>query len=211
MKIILNDTGKKFNTEWIFRNVNFTFGDHNAYAVLGRNGSGKSTFLQILAGNMVPTAGMVSYSHQDQIIPPEQIFNYLSLVAPYQELIEEFTLMEMLNFHFCFKSLIPGYTIPGVIDRIGFKDPGRKTIRFFSSGMKQRVKLVLALFSEVPVVLLDEPTMNLDETGTDWYLQLIRETAKNRILLVCSNLQHRETEFCSEKLFIEDYKPLRVS
>jgi len=211
VKIILTGTGKKFNTEWIFRDLSYAFEKNHAYAILGRNGSGKSTLLQVIAGNINPTSGRVNYSHDSQEIPVEKIFQHLTLVAPYQELIEEFTLMEMLNFHFCFKSLIPGYTIPGVIDRIGFKDPGRKTIRFFSSGMKQRVKLVLALFSEVPVVLLDEPTMNLDETGTDWYLQLIRETAKNRILLVCSNLQHRETEFCSEKLFIEDYKPLRVS
>jgi ABC-type multidrug transport system ATPase subunit len=117
----------------------------------------------------------------------------------------------MLDFHFFFKSPVPGITIPGIIDRIGFKDSGRKTIRFFSSGMKQRVKLILALFSDVDIVLLDEPTMNLDESGTDWYLQLVGELSKNRIILVCSNLQQKETAFCKEKLFIEDYKPQRAS
>ena len=148
---------------------------------------------------------------EDQEIPVEKIFQHLTVVAPSQELIEEFTLLEMLNFHFAFKSLVSGYTIPGIIDRIGFKDSGRKMIRLFSSGMKQRVKLVLALFSDVPVILLDEPAMNLDENGMEWYLQLVSEMAKNRIILVCSNLQHKETIFCKEKLFIEDFKQKRGS
>ena len=211
MKIILTGTGKKFNTEWIFRELSYSFEKDHSYAILGRNGSGKSTLLQVIAGSIHPTSGKVNYSKGGQEILVEKIFQHLTIVAPYQELIEEFSLREMLDFHFFFKSLVPGYTIPGIIDRIGFKDPGRKTIRFFSSGMKQRVKLILALFSDVSVVLLDEPTMNLDETGTNWYLQLVSEMAKNRVILVCSNLQQQETAFCTEKLFIEDYKPQRAS
>jgi ABC-type multidrug transport system ATPase subunit len=205
VKIILTGTGKKFNTEWIFRELSYSFEKDNAYAILGRNGSGKSTLLQVIAGSIHPTAGNITYSKNGQEIPAEKIFQHLTIVAPYQELIEEFTLREMLDFHFFFKSPVPGSTIPGIIDRIGFKDPGRKTIRFFSSGMKQRVKLVLALFSDVSVVLLDEPTMNLDESGTNWYLELVSEMAKNRIILVCSNLQHQET------VFIEDYRQQRTS
>lgn len=205
MKIDLTGTGKKFNTEWIFRDLSYSFEKDNAYAILGRNGSGKSTLLQVIAGSIHPTAGKVSYSKEGQEIPVEKIFQHLTIVAPYQELIEEFTLREMVEFHFYFKSPVPGATVQSIIDRIGFRD-SRKTIRFFSSGMKQRVKLILALFSDVSIVLLDEPTMNLDEAGTNWYLELISEMAKNRIILVCSNLQHQETAFCKERLFIEDYK-----
>ncbi|MCX6248105.1 MAG: ATP-binding cassette domain-containing protein [Bacteroidetes bacterium] len=211
MKITLTGTGKKFNTEWIFKELSHSFEKDNGYAILGRNGSGKSTLLQVIAGNILPTSGKVTYSLAGQEIAAEKIFQHLTLVAPYQELIEEFTLREMLDFHFFFKRPVPGVTIPDIISRIGFKDPGRKTIRFFSSGMKQRVKLVLALFSDVSLVLLDEPTMNLDETGSNWYLQLVSERTKNRIIIVCSNLQQQETSFCKEKLFIEDYKPQKVS
>jgi ABC-type multidrug transport system ATPase subunit len=206
VKIILSRTGKKFKTEWIFRGINYSFEKDHAYAILGRNGSGKSTLLQIIAGSIHPSSGNVTYHNDGQEIPVEKIFQHLTIVAPYQELIEEFTLREMLDFHFFFKSPVPGFTINNIIDRIGFKDSGSKTIHFFSSGMKQRVKLVLALFSDVPIVLLDEPAMNLDETGTNWYLQVVSEMAKNRIILVCSNLQHKETLFCQEKLFIEDFK-----
>jgi ABC-type multidrug transport system ATPase subunit len=211
VKIVLDGTGKKFNTEWIFRDLSYSFEKDNAYAILGRNGSGKSTLLQVIAGSIHPTAGKINYSQDGQEIPVEKIFQHLTIVAPYQELIEEFTLREMVEFHFFFKSPVPGATIPGIIDRIGFRDPGRKTIRFYSSGMKQRVKLILALYSDVSMVLLDEPTMNLDEAGTNWYLQLVSEMAKNRIILVCSNLQHKETEFCKERLFIEDYKQPKAS
>ena len=210
MKINLTGTGKKFNTEWIFRNLSYSFEKDNAYAVLGRNGSGKSTLLQVIAGSINPTSGTIRYEKDGLEIPVEKIFHHLSIVAPYQELIEEFSLREMLNFHFSFKSPVQGYNVPKIIERIGFKNPGNKAIHLFSSGMKQRVKLVLALLSDVSIVLLDEPTMNLDETGTAWYLQLISEMSKNRIIIVCSNLQHQETSFCTEKLFIEDYK-LKVS
>jgi ABC-type multidrug transport system ATPase subunit len=211
VKIILTGTGKRFNTEWIFRELSYSFEKDHSYAILGRNGSGKSTLLQVIAGSIHPTSGQVKFSKGGQEIPVEKIFKHLTIVAPYQELIEEFTLREMLDFHFFFKSRVTGYSTQGIIDRIGFKDPGRKTIRFFSSGMKQRVKLILAMFSDVSVVLLDEPTMNLDESGTNWYLQLVSEMEKNRIILVCSNLQQQETAFCKEKLFIEDYKPKKVS
>lgn len=206
MKIILSGTGKKFNTEWIFRELSYTFEKDNAYAILGRNGSGKSTLLQVIAGSIHPNSGTVTYTKDGFDIPVEKIFQQLAIVAPYQELIEEFTLREMLDFHFHFKSHVPGYSVQRIIDRIGFKDPGLKTIRFYSSGMKQRVKLVLALLSDVSFVLLDEPTMNLDKAGSDWYMELVTEMAKNRIIIVCSNLQQKETVFCKEKLFIEDFK-----
>jgi ABC-type multidrug transport system ATPase subunit len=211
VKINLTGTGKKYNTEWIFRDLSYSFEKDHAYAILGRNGSGKSTLLQVIAGSIHPTAGTVSYSNNGSEIPVDKIFRHLTIVAPYQELIEEFTLREMHDFHFFFKSPVPGFTIPSIIDRIGFRDPGNKAIRYFSSGMKQRVKLVLGLLSDVSIVLLDEPTMNLDEAGTNWYLQLVSEMHKNRIIVVCSNLQHQETTFCTEKLLIEDFKPKKKS
>jgi ABC-type multidrug transport system ATPase subunit len=206
LKIELTGTGKKYNTEWIFRDLSYSFEKDHAYAILGRNGSGKSTLLQVIAGSINPTSGKVTYIKNGEEISVDHIFRHLSIVAPYQELIEEFTLKEMVNFHFSFKSPMAGYSIAKIIDRVGFNDPGNKTIRFYSSGMKQRVKLILALLCDVSIVLLDEPTMNLDEGGTNWYLELVNEMSRNRIMLVCSNLQHEETSFCKEKLFIENYK-----
>jgi ABC-type multidrug transport system ATPase subunit len=206
MNIVLDNTGKKFNTEWIFRNLSRTFEQGKSYAILGKNGSGKSTLLQIIAGNLHATAGSIKYFEKEQEIHQTRIFQFLSIVAPYQELIEEFTLSEMLKFHFSFKQLVPGNSISKLNEMLGFRNIDHKQLKLFSSGMKQRVKIILAMLSNTPLLLLDEPTTNLDQTGIGWYLDLVRNFSKDRIVIVCSNLQQQETSFCSEKLLMEDYK-----
>ena len=206
MKINLQNTGKKFNTDWIFRNLSFTFEKDQAYAILGRNGSGKSTLLQVIAGSIHPTTGVLKYIVDGIEISDEKIFRFISCSAPYLELIEEFKLQEMLQFHFRFKTIMPGYNINKIVGMLGFKTQEHKPIRLFSSGMKQRVKLILAFLSDTPLLLLDEPTTNLDQAGIDWYLNLINEFSKNRTVIICSNHQQLETGFCTKKIFIEDYK-----
>ncbi len=207
MKIVLGKIGKKFSAEWIFRGLDFTFENNSANAVLGRNGSGKSTLLQIISGNLHPTEGSVRWFREDKEISVDHVFRHLSIVAPYQELIEEFTLEEMLKFHFSFKNFIPGYSIAKARELLGFKDTGSKPVSLFSSGMKQRLKLVLAFLSDVPLLLLDEPTMNLDRQGIEWYIDLTANLRKGRTLVICSNLEKEETAFCEGKIFIGDFKP----
>jgi ABC-type multidrug transport system ATPase subunit len=206
MKIQLEQIGKKFNTEWIFRNVSFSFEENSTTAILGRNGSGKSTLLQVIAGNLHATSGKVTYSLGGQNIAGEEIFRHLTMVAPYLELIEDFTLKEMLEFHFSFKRYLPAHDILSVTGLLEFPAMKHKQIRQFSSGMKQRVKLVMAILSDVPIILLDEPTMNLDKTGIDWYLELVRKFAGNRTIIICSNLHQTESAFASKSLQIEDFK-----
>ena len=206
MKILLENTGKKFNTEWIFRDLSFTFEENEACAILGRNGSGKSTLLQVIAGNLQPTSGTVKYIEGNKEISNQRVFRYLTLVAPYQELVEEFTLAEMLKFHFSFKPLMPGLSFSDIDKLLGFRNAGDKPIRLFSSGMRQRVKLILAILSNTPVLLLDEPTINLDKAGIEWYLELMAKFSNDRIVIVCSNLREMETAFCHTSLSIEDYK-----
>jgi ABC-type multidrug transport system ATPase subunit len=206
MEVRLENTGRKYNNEWIFRNINYTFEAGSSYAILGRNGSGKSTLLQVIAGNLLPSGGKVHYSHKGHAVSDHQVFRQLALVAPYQELIEEFTLKEMLEFHFSFKSILPGFTIPRITELLGFGNTKYKTIRQFSSGMKQRVKLACAMFSETPLLLLDEPTTNLDKTGTEWYLNLVSDYTAGRTVIICSNMHQTESGFCKATLSIEDYK-----
>ncbi|MEI7500059.1 MAG: ABC transporter ATP-binding protein [Bacteroidota bacterium] len=206
MKIQLENIGKKFNTEWIFRNVCFSFEENTVSAILGRNGSGKSTLLQVIAGNLHPSSGQVTYTLHGRQIACDEIFHHLTLVAPYLELIEDFTLKEMLEFHFSFKHYLPGFDISSVTDLLEFPSMKHKQIRQFSSGMKQRVKLVLAILSDVPLILLDEPTMNLDKAGITWYHELINKFAGNRTIIICSNLHQTESAFAINTLQIEDFK-----
>lgn len=209
MKIILDHTGKRFNTEWIFRDLDYTFEKGTAIAILGRNGSGKSTLLQVISGNLHPTEGTVRYYHPEREVSNHRIFRHLAIVAPYQELIEEFTLEEMVRFHFSFKKLVPGIALEDASKMLGFRAAGRKPIRLFSSGMKQRVKLLLAFLSDVPLLLLDEPTMNLDRPGVEWYLKLVGDFRDDRTLIICSNLQQQETAFCTGQILVEDFKPAK--
>ena len=205
MKITLENIGRRFNRDWIFSQVNYEFKTGGRYAILGANGSGKSTLLQIIAGNLTPSEGHLYYTDSDQKIDVENIYQYISMAGPYLELIEEFTLVELIEFHFNFKKLLPGTTESSVIEHLGLERARNKPIKNYSSGMKQRVKLALAVFSETPILLLDEPTANLDKQGISWYLDLVERFAAGRILIVCSNQEH-EYQFCDEYLQVMDFK-----
>ena len=205
MKIILDNLGRRFNKEWIFRNIAYTFSQGQQYAILGPNGSGKSTLLNVLLGNLSPSEGKITYQTEGKEILPEHIFRHISLAAPYLDLIEEFTLQETIDFHFNFKDYQKGFDAAAVLDLLALNKAEDKPLKYFSSGMKQRTKLALAFCTDTPILVLDEPTSNLDAQGTDWYLNLIENFAKNRLLLVGSN-QSYEYNFCKHQLNILDYK-----
>lgn len=205
MEIVLNNVGRRFNREWIFKNIEYTFQSGKSYAVLGINGSGKSTLLQILSGSLSPSSGKISYTLSGKEIFVEDIYSHLSISAPYLELIEDFTLAETLKFHFNFKKRLDKISDARIIDILNMQSSKNKEIKYFSSGMKQRVKFILALLSDTEILLLDEPTSNMDEEGVAWYHNLITEYTKNRLLIVCSN-QQEEYKFCKEKIVIADYK-----
>lgn len=205
MEILLEDIGRRFNQEWIFKKINYRFVDGESYAILGPNGSGKSTLLQVLAGSLSPSKGNILYSHQKKTIDVERVFTHLALAAPYLELIEEFTLLELLAFHFKFKKMADGYNTTELLSLLQLESSKNKEIRYFSSGMKQRVKLLLAFCTDSPILMLDEPTSNLDTQGVDWYLEMMEKFGKNRLVIACSNQAH-EYAFCNHQLNILDYK-----
>lgn len=201
MKIKCIDTGKRFNRDWIFRHFDYEFQSGQHYAITGTNGSGKSTLLQIIAGAMVPSQGTVEYD----TIAEDQAYQQVSIAAPYLDVIEEMTLTEFLNFHTAFKPLLTGITIPAILSIVGLESSANKQIRYYSSGMKQRVKLAQAIFSETSCVLLDEPCTNLDQAGIQLYHQLITSYCASRTVIVSSN-DIQEYSFCKKQLSILDYK-----
>ncbi len=205
MEIVLENLGRRFNRDWIFREINYTFTSPQTYAILGINGSGKSTLLQILNGSLSPSAGTICFFYQQKKVEVENVYRHISLAAPYLELIEEFSLMEMINFHFQFKKYLSGIDQHKIIGLLQMESSKNKLIKYFSSGMKQRVKLALAFCADTPLLMLDEPTANLDTQGIDWYLQLIERFSANRLTIICSNQEH-EYRFCQNRLNISDYK-----
>lgn len=205
MQISLSDTGKRFNREWIFRNLSFRFLPGNSYAITGPNGSGKSTLLQVIAGSVTLSEGTLAYSLAEKTIDPEKAFQHLSITAPYQELIEEMNLLEFLAFHNKFKPLLPDIAIPELIRIVGLERAAGKQIRYYSSGMKQRVKLAQAIFSDTPCLLLDEPCTNFDAEGIALYHRLIGDYCRNRLVIISSN-EPQEYQFCREVIDITHYK-----
>ncbi|MCC2545044.1 ABC transporter ATP-binding protein [Hymenobacter sp. BT175] len=204
MQIEARDLGKRFVREWIFRELTHTFRPGSATAILGPNGSGKSTLLNTLSGQLLPTHGTLAYSYQGRPVPVEDLPQLLAYCAPYLELIEELTLTELLHFHTRFKPLRPGTTSARLIELMYLEKSRHKLVRDFSSGMKQRLKLGLALYADAPLLLLDEPTTNLDRTGIDWYREHVEATATGRLTLVSSNVAE-EYDFCTEHLEVSRF------
>ena len=203
MEIQIEGLGKRFGREWIFRNINATIKEGEAWAIVGSNGSGKTTLLKIISAYLAPTKGKVIYKKNNKIIGDTEIFEYLSWVSPYSELIEEFTLWEMLDFHSKFKAF--NIEKEQILDSLAFFRAKNKRINLFSSGMKQKLKLALAFYSASEVMLFDEPTSNLDKKNIDWYNEQISSCSENRIIFVCSN-QEYEYGFCNQKISILDFK-----
>ncbi len=204
MTLTTENLGKRFNHEWIFRNFNYSF--HNGvYAVTGPNGSGKSTLLQVLWGQIPVSAGAITYSVQGKNIPIEDIYQHMAIATPYMDLIEEFTLIETLKFHFSFKRIRGSRTVEEVLDLLELGHARNKRISHFSSGMKQRLKLGLAFYSDVEAVFLDEPMTNLDKSAVAWYWQNFALIADNSLVFIGTNLEN-EYPSNSTKINLLDHK-----
>jgi ABC-type multidrug transport system ATPase subunit len=206
MTISLSDAGKRFNRDWIFRHLTYTFETGRSYAITGPNGSGKSTLLQALSGSMMLTEGKIGYetSGHNNLISVESIYQQVSICAPYLEVVEEMTLNEFLDFHKGFKPFLKGIGTADIIATLNLEKAADKQIRYYSSGMKQRAKLAQCIFSDTAIVLLDEPCTNLDAPGIELYHQLIERHCKNRLVVVSSN-DEVEYSFCQEKIDIRQY------
>lgn len=205
MDIKLLNVAKRYRFEWIFRNINYTFNSENSYAVLGANGAGKSTFLKILSGHLSPSKGKIEFNKNGIAIEQDLVYRKVSYAAPYIDLIEELTLVEAINFHQKFKPFLNNLQVSDLEDLLQFSKSSHKEVKYFSSGMKQRLKLVLAICSDADILLLDEPTTNLDKQGMRWYLDLIEKFGKNRLVIVASNVE-TDYGFCKKQLNIQDYK-----
>jgi ABC-type multidrug transport system ATPase subunit len=205
MKICLERAGKRYQRHWVFKDLTYTFESPGAYTLLGSNGSGKSTLLRVISGLQSASMGKVLYEINGRPLPITEAYTTLAYCAPGMELPEEMTLLECLEFHFSFKKPIAGLSIESIIELTGLKSAAHKPIADYSSGMKQRVKLAQAIFSDTPALLLDEPATNLDEAGVQQYVSWIEQYSTNRLVIIASN-DLREYEFCKEQILLSDYQ-----
>jgi ABC-type multidrug transport system ATPase subunit len=205
MKIIATDVEKKFRKEWIFKKLHGTYFSGKSYALVGPNGTGKSTLLKILAQFSLPTHGKVEFFQTDgTIIPTDKAHQYIAFAAPYVDVIEEYTLNELIVF---LQNL--GF-ISADLDLLNFEkymelSPGKtKLIKNYSSGMRQKIKLACALLSTRPILCLDEPTSNLDEQAKQWFIAKLAEN-RSKMIFIASN-EALEIGLCDHQIAIADYK-----
>lgn len=187
MEIKIEDLGKRFQQGWIFRHYNHSFQSDAIYGISGRNGSGKSTFLKIVSGLLSPTEGKVLYTQNTVSIDRGDIYQHLNIAAPYTDLIEEYTLSEMIDFHSRFKPSTGLKSISEWVEVLELPQAKNRALIQFSSGMKQRVKLGLALYSDCKMLFLDEPTSNLDENAKDWFFYHLDKMRKDKLIFIASN------------------------
>lgn len=208
--ISLTNAGKKFGKEWIFRGVNLEIKPKDKLVILGLNGSGKSTLLQAVTGYLSLNEGELLIKQNGEVVKPENIYNHIALASPYLELLEDFTLNEMIAHVAIYKPFINSLSSSDVLELSGLSAHKNKYIKLFSSGMKQRLKLTLAILADTPILLLDEPTTNLDATVISWYQHLIETYCKEKTIIVCSNSIKDEYAFCTQTIVMENFKPSKV-
>jgi len=191
VRIALNDIGKQYGAHWIFQHVAADFYPGHIYPIIGNNGSGKSTLLQIISGFVTPNQGQVRMVLDDQELVVEEWYKHISIAAPYLHLFEEFTVEESILLHQKLKPLHDTHA-EDLMDEIDLLKHRKKTLKQLSSGMRQRLKLALAMKSESAILLLDEPCSNLDKHWISWYNEVLKNSMMERITIICSNSQEEE-------------------
>jgi ABC-type multidrug transport system ATPase subunit len=187
MQISLTNVGKQYDYKWILRGLNYEIPSGSRVAISGHNGSGKSTLIKILSGFLSQTSGEVIYTLENRNILREHVFRHTAIAAPYIDLIQEFTVLELARFHCQMKKM----TDPMELIRFCYlENSANKPVQYLSSGMLQRLKLALCLMSPGNLFLLDEPTSNLDSRGIDWYQSALQNMPKEATVIVASNMQH---------------------
>lgn len=206
MEVALSGIEKRFGRETVFRSVDLTLPSGSRTAILGPNGSGKSTLLQVIAGALVPTDGTVTHSLDGTMVPFDMVYKHVSIAAPYLGLYEDLSLAQAIDLHARFKPFRTGIASADLA-RIAYLDHAlEKPVLHFSSGMKQRLKLALAILSNTSLLLLDEPASNLDADAVAWFRKLLAENADGRTLIVASNRQAAEYDLCTRAIEMADFK-----
>jgi len=202
MVISLENIGKKYSKQWVVRSVNQDFEPGLIYGITGANGTGKSTLLKIISSSLTPSEGSLLFSENSKTIDVFEAAKHITFAAPYIDLIPEMTLSETLDFHFTFKdSLVDKGRICDLLYLTGQET---KRIKEFSSGMQQRLKLGLAILTKSKIILLDEPTTNLDEKGVLWFHELLSKYADGRTVIIASNIEE-DYQTAVEVLSVETY------
>ena len=184
MEIFCNKVSKNFGSKSIIKNFNKTF-KKKSYAILGKNGSGKSTLLKLIANLILPSSGKIEFIIRNKILNNEEKISSIFFTAPYQELISELSVKELISFHYKFRRKIKNEK--KLIGEFGLENFINSKIENLSSGTEQKLKLLLAFNTVSEYLILDEPCTNLDEDGKKLYKKMYKNFSKNRGIIFATN------------------------
>jgi heme exporter protein A len=208
MTLTLSDVSKEFNRRSIFRNVSFSLGNGDSLVITGRNGSGKSTLVKILCGLLSPTKGTIAYTSEGKSIEHDNVRNHIGLVSPYLQLYDEFTGWENLELLSNIRSdrVLEQGRIEEVLRDVGLWERRNDFLRTYSSGMRQRLKYAFALVHKPEILVLDEPTSNLDADGIEMVRRRVEEQKNGSILILATN-DAEEATWCSRMIDLGSVRP----
>jgi ABC-type multidrug transport system ATPase subunit len=206
MQIEFRKAGRRFPGQTVFKELNLNIASGSRWAILGGNGSGKSTFLKTAFGALSLSSGSVTHFDHKCKLELQEAALRIGYAAPYLELIEELRVLDFLNVANGFRPFKGDFRPKDVLSFALLEEAAHKKIRNLSSGMKQRLRLCLAIYSKVDLLILDEPTSNLDEAGSQWYRALIERELDDRTLLIGTNFNENEGFLCDQRLEITDYQ-----
>lgn len=187
IQIELTGIAKRFARTWVLQDLSETFSAGEVVGIKGRNGSGKSTLLRILCGQLTPSRGKVDFKVNEKSLADDERYQHVSWTGPYLEIPEELTISEFLEFHFRFKPLRSGLSLAELPDLLELAHARNRRLTDCSSGMRQRVLLGSALYAATPLLLLDEPTVTLDEDAISWFHQQLSTSIEGRLTIIASN------------------------
>ncbi|MFA6456737.1 MAG: ABC transporter ATP-binding protein [Bacteroidota bacterium] len=195
---------KLYNRRMIIENVTFSLNEGISFAITGKNGSGKSTLIKILCGVLSPTKGSMELTVDGTLVPYPDYYPYIGLVSPYLNMYEEFSAEENLSFMARVRNLGPAAVERGemLLKEFGIFEHRKKEVRFYSSGMKQRLKYCAALLHQPALLVLDEPSSNLDQYGIEAVRKFMTLQKQHGTLIFATNdrddLQYADTVFSIE-------------
>jgi heme exporter protein A len=200
----LTNVCKHYSTTLLFKDISFELNPGEVLAIAGWNGSGKSTLLRVIAGLVRPSAGTVEMFYKNEPIPKESRRRFIGMVAPSLALYEELTALENMEF-FC---RVRGISYDRkhcveILERVGVNEQSKKICKNFSSGMKQRLKLVQALLHKPPLLLLDEPGSNLDSKGMKIVEEIVLQQRQFGITVIASN-EKREVDYADRVINLSE-------
>lgn len=179
----------------MFEEINAEIKAGSVLAITGRNGSGKSTLLRLIAGLARATSGEVVVETKGEALSGAARRAAIGLVSPDLCLYDELTALENLAFFAKSRGLRQSdKELRKLIGRVELTSRENEPLAAYSSGMKQRMKYAFALLHKPPILLLDEPTANLDERGIELVDGIIREHKKEGVLVLATN-DKKEAEY----------------